>query len=218
MFKSNFVGSVEPITHPDVDYKVYFIHHTQRNKGVYRWEEIQKAYGETDEPIWSASLDGVPYVWISRAYPHDPRAFEADHPLDVKLGDHIHLWGYWLSSNHLSANDTLTVTLLWQSTKSLSADYHVFVHLQDAAGALVTQHDSVPLHGERPTWSWQEGEVLQDKHELFIEDGMLDGNYTLSVGMYDYPSGVRLPTTDLAGGRLTENRVILQEIRISSTD
>jgi hypothetical protein len=216
MFKSNFVGSVESITHPDIDYKVYFIHNTQRNKGVYRWEEIQKAYDEAGELVWSASFDGVPYVWISRAYPHDPQAFAVDHPSNVKLGDHIYLWGYWLSSSDLSANDTLTVTLLWQSTKRLSEDYHVFVHLQDADGALVVQHDSIPLYGERPTWSWQEDEVLQDAHALFIEDSMLDGNYTLSVGMYDYPSGARLPATDLAGNHLIENRVILQEIRITS--
>ena len=218
MFQGNFVGNVESIIDPDVDYKVYSVHYTRRQKRVYRWEEIQEAYDQADELVWSTSFDGVPYVWIARAYPHDPQAFEVDHPLDVKMGDHIHLWGYWLSSSDLSANDTLTVTLLWQSTEQLSTDHHVFVHLQDADGSLVTQHDGVPAYGERPTWSWQEDEVLEDRHALFIESNLPDGEYMLSVGMYDYPSGVRLPAIDLAGDRQKENRVILQEIRITSSE
>jgi hypothetical protein len=217
MFRSNFVGRVEPIAHSDVDYRVFSVHYTQRNEGAYRWGDLREARDQTDELIWSASFDGVPYVWVSRAYPHDPQMFDIDHPLNVELGESIRLLGYSLSSSEPTSGDPLTVTLFWQSTSELSADYHVFVHLQNEDGSLVAQHDGVPLYGERPTWSWQEAEVLQDEHRLLLDDALPDGRYTLSVGMYDYPSGIRLPAVEPGGRRLRENRIVLDEVEVASS-
>jgi len=218
MFRSNFVGRVESMGHPDVDYKVFSVHYTQRNEGAYRWSEVREAYNETNELVWSVSFDGVPYVWVSRAYPHDPQSFDMDHPLNVALGDSIRLWGYSLSSSELTSSETLTVTLFWQSTGVLSADYHVFVHLQGEDGALVAQHDGTPLYGERPTWGWQEAEVLQDGHTLPTDDSLPNGRYVLSVGMYDYPSGVRLPVVEPGGERLPDDRIVLQQVEIASSE
>jgi hypothetical protein len=216
MFQSNFVGEVAFLEHPDVDYRVFHVHYTQRNQATYRWREAREVYEQNDELVWSASFDGVPYVWITRAYPHDPEAFHIDHPLDVRLGSRIRLLGYRLSSSELRASDTLTLTLFWQSTGELSEDYHVFVHLQDGNDMLVAQHDGVPLYGERPTWSWQEAEVLQDEHRLFIDGSLPEGRYMLSVGMYDYPSGIRLPAVGPAGHDVAENRIVLQELEVAS--
>jgi hypothetical protein len=217
MFRSNFVGRVESMGHPDVDYRVFSVHYAQRNEGVYRWTEVKEAYDQTNELVWSVSFDGVPYVWVSRAYPHDPQAFEIDHPLNVALGDSIRLLGYSLSSSELTSSDTLTVTLFWQSTRELPASYHVFVHLQDEDGTLVAQHDGAPLYGERPTWSWQAAEVLQDEHRLPTDDSLPGGEYTLSVGMYDYPSGTRLPVVETGGHRLPDDRIVLQEVEVASS-
>lgn len=218
MFRSNFVGRVEPVGHPDVDYNVFSVHYTQRDEAVYRWAELQETYDQADELVWSVSFDGVPYVWVSRAYPHDPQAFAVDHPLNVSLGDSIRLLGYSLSSSELTSGDRLTVRLFWQSTRELSADYHVFVHLQGEGDTLVAQHDSAPLDGERPTWGWQEAEVLRDEHRLPTDDSLPDGEYVLSVGMYDYPSGVRLPVVNPDGERLPNDRIVLQEVEITSSE
>jgi hypothetical protein len=84
----------------------------------------------------------------------------------------------------------------------LPEDYHVFVHLQDENDMLVAQHDGVPMYGERPTWSWQEAEIIQDEHRLLVDGSLPEGRYTLSVGMYDYPSGIRLPVVGPAGHNL----------------
>jgi hypothetical protein len=218
MFRSNFVGRVEPMGHPEVDYNVFSVHYTQRDEAVCRWPELQETYDQTDELVWSVSFDGVPYVWVSRAYPHDPQAFDVGHLLNVALGDSIRLLGYSLSSSELTSGDTLTVTLFWQSTRELSVDYHVFVHLQGEDDTLVAQHDSAPLDGERPTWGWQEAEVLQDEHRLPTDDSLPDGEYVLSVGMYDYPSGVRLPVVNPDGERLPNDRIVLQEVEIASSE
>jgi len=215
MFRSNFVGHARSIGHPDADYHVFFINARQRKIGIDHWGGLWESCQQTG-PLWSVSFDGVPYVWICRAYPHDPEAFAIDDRVDAQFGDHIHLLGYRLSLSDLSAGDVLTVTLFWQSDGQLHEDYHVFVHLLDTDNLLAAQHDGVPVHRERPTWSWQDMEVLQDEHMLLTDVGLPGGTYTLSVGMYDYPTMVRLPAIGPAGERLPEDRIVLQEIRVNS--
>ncbi|RLC75624.1 MAG: hypothetical protein DRI81_11700 [Chloroflexi bacterium] len=136
------------------------------------------------------------------------------HRIEAQLGNHVHLRGYRLSSDELSAGDVLTVTLLWQSDSRLSAEYHIFAHLLDGGGQLAAQHDGAPGGGERPTWSWRNGEIIQDEHVLIADRDLPAGEYTLSVGMYDLSTGVRLPAVDSNGERLPENRILLQDIQV----
>ncbi len=143
---------------------------------------------------------------------------EGVHRLDVRQGDHVRLRGYRLSSGELMAGDTLTVTLLWQSDSRLSGGYHVFVHLLDAEGQLAAQHDGVPVEGERPTWSWWDGEVIQDEHLLVTDRDLPAGAYTLSVGMYDLSTGARLPAVGPAGARLINDSIPLQEIQVAGSN
>ena len=108
----------------------------------------------------------------------------------------------------------LTATLLWQSEARLAEDDHVFVHLLDENGQLVAQHDGVPVHGERPTWSWWDGEVIQDEHTITIDASLPNGTYVLSVGMYDYATGARLPASAPTGESLPSDSVELESIEI----
>ncbi len=214
MFGSNFSGRTRPIDRP-VDYRVFFINSVQREFliGLWEdsWEECQRR-----EPLWSASFDGVPYVWICPNYPYDPQAFDIEHRLGVQLGDHVELLGYESSSDQVTAGDTFTVTLFWQSDGRLVEDYHVFVHLLSMDGDMVAQQDSVPVSGARPTWSWRDAEVLRDEHTLVTDADLPPGTYTLSIGMYDYATSVRLPAVTPDGKHLPEDRVVLQEIRVIS--
>jgi hypothetical protein len=131
--------------------------------------------------------------------------------LDVQLGAHIYLRGYQLSASDLSAGNTLTVTLFWQSDSRLAEDYHVFVHLLNTEEQLVAQHDGVPVYGERPTWSWWDGEVIRDEYVLNIDPDLPAGAHTLSVGLYDSMTKVRLPMIMPAGDRLPDDRIVLPE-------
>ena len=106
------------------------------------------------------------------------------------------------------------MTLFWQSDSRLSEDYHTFVHLLDAEGRLVAQHDGVPVYGERPTWSWWDAEVIQDEHVLVTDSDLPTGTYTLFTGMYDFPTGIRLPAVGPTGERLPEDSVLLQDVRV----
>jgi hypothetical protein len=136
--------------------------------------------------------------------------------IDAHLGDHVSLRGYRVSTDSLSAGDTLTVTLFWQPDSRLAGDYHVFVHLLDTEGQTVTQHDGVPVYGERPTWSWVKGEVIRDRHTLNLDYDLPAGIYTLSIGLYDYITGDRLPAVSPSGERLAEDRIMLQDVHIVS--
>jgi hypothetical protein len=214
MFTSNFSGRTRPIDRP-VDYRVFFINDVQREFLLGLWEDPWETCQKTG-PLWSVSFDGVPYAWICPNYPYDPQAFDIEHRLGVQLGDHVDLLGYGLSSSRVQAGDTLTVTLFWQSDGRLIEDYHVFVHLLSMDGDMVAQQDGVPVRGAHPTWSWRDAEVFQDKYTLVTDADLPASTLTLSVGMYDYGTGVRLPAITPDGEYLPEDRVVLQEIQVMS--
>jgi len=210
-----FVGRSDGIELPEADYYVFTINSIQRRNRVEYWGEAWDACQEK-EPLWTISFDGVPYVWVYPAYQTDPEVFDVDHRLDVQLGDHVRLLGYDLASDDFSAGDTLTATLFWQSDGRVTEDYHVFVHLQDADGQMVAQDDGVPMQGARPTWDWRDREVLEDEHNLITDISLPGGAYTLSVGMYDHATGVRLSAIGPAGERFPDGRIVLRTVRKTS--
>jgi hypothetical protein len=214
LFERYFVGYTYPIGQSDADYWLFTVNLNQREHHIEHWGEYWEACQQM-EPLRSVSFDGVPYAWIYRAYPHEPEGFPIEQRLGVQLGDHIRLLGYRLSESGLSAGDTLTVTLFWQSDGRLAEDDHVFVHLLDTEGLLVAQHDGVPVRGERPTWSWRDTEVLQDEHVLITDVSLPGGTYALSVGMYDFMTGVRLPAVRPTSERVSEDRVLLGNVRVT---
>ena len=85
----------------------------------------------------------------------------------------------------------LRVVLLWKATDAGEHSYKVFVHLLDAQGHLVTQHDSLPAQGTLPTDVWVPGEYIVDPHPL---EGAAQGA-VLRVGLYDPATGQRVPVT-----------------------
>jgi hypothetical protein len=112
----------------------------------------------------------------------------------------IELNGYDLTGGELSPDDELSpgdslgLTLVWRSLAGdLLSRYNVFVHLVDGAGEIVTQSDSEPAGGLRPTTSWREGEVISDAHALNIPADIGPGEYTLWAGLYDPETSQRLP-------------------------
>lgn len=76
------------------------------------------------------------------------------------------------------------VTLLWAGLRPSERSYTVFVHLRDAGGAVIAQHDGIPAFGTRPTPTWDAGETLLDRHEMALPPGA-SGPATLVVGLYD---------------------------------
>ncbi len=94
-----------------------------------------------------------------------------------------------------AAGSALTIELKWQVDTPVSEDYHVFVHLLNAAGETVAQSDGQPAQWTRPTATWRAGETITDRHGLWLPAGTPAGDrreYQLQVGLYQPETGQRL--------------------------
>jgi hypothetical protein len=112
------------------------------------------------------------------------------------FGDEVMLVAYE-RQGPLRHGATVRLTLEWQGLRPMETNYTVFVHVVDEEGTIWAQGDTMPVAGERPTTSWESGEIVSDQHEMMIPlDGPREG-YVVEVGLYDAETGDRLP---LAGG------------------
>jgi uncharacterized membrane protein len=125
----------------------------------------------------------------------------------------IALLGYDLDPPEPGPGSTLHLTLYWQAQAEMEQDYTVFVHLLDAEGRLVAQHDGQPGGGSLPTSSWVEGEVIADEHPLDLDPNLMPGSYRLEVGLYLWPTMERLSVLDGAG-QVQGDKVVLGEVRV----
>jgi hypothetical protein len=92
-----------------------------------------------------------------------------------------------------SPGAALTIELRWQTTAPLDEDYHVFMHLTDAAEQVIAQADGQPGQWTRPTSGWAVGETIIDRYGLWLAAETPPGRYTLRVGLYRPADGRRLP-------------------------
>jgi len=100
---------------------------------------------------------------------------------------------------------TLAVTLVWRAADSPGLGYSAFVHLQDEAGRVWAQSDSVPADWTRPTTGWVAGEYITDTHRLALPADLRPGRYHLFAGLYDPETARRVPA--LGPGAAADNRV-----------
>ncbi len=119
-------------------------------------------------------------------------------PRIVNLKDEAMLLGYEIDQTWVSSG-LLFVTLYWRTEHGLVLPYKVFTHLQDSAGKLWSQTDTVPACATAPTSSWRVGEDVIDRHALFLPQTRPSGEYTIQLGLYETRTGLRLDILDKAG-------------------
>jgi len=149
---------------------------------------------------------------------------DVTHPLDLTLGDAVHLRGFDLIATAgrpavsaeegtgdvmLQPGDTLPLTLYWQADGPTDLDYTVFVHIVGPDGLPHGQVDAFPAGGAAPTSSWAPGQVVVDEIALPLATGAPAGRYHIAVGMYSAASGGRLPVTDAFGSALPDDQAVL---------
>ena len=143
--------------------------------------------------------------WRMRAAaPPSPPAYTANFRLDHD----IRLLGYDLEQQGPAV---WRLALYWQAERVPEVDYTVFVHLIDAQGNLVGQHDGPPRDGAYPISWWLPGEIVVDQHTVSLSEPR-SGPARLLVGMYDPATLIRLPARDGAGQRLPDDSVPLVEV------
>ncbi len=159
------------------------------------WQTAVAASGALGMAILAAA---VPFLWIAPVYAPPPLAAPAaalPNPVAKAVGAHVQLIGYIYDSGPLRPGDEFDITLYWRSDALLPVDYSVFVHLVDELDIVQAQSDSHPAQGSRPTSGWAAGDIVVDRHRLRLPAGLpAPGRLRVEVGMYEYASGVRLPT------------------------
>ncbi len=215
VFKREFSGRVISTIEPWVSYRVYDVNQIMRGLGDETWQEAWQADRET-EPLYTVSFDGVTYVWVYGDLPTKPAPDGPEFNDEYRLGDHIWLRKVRLNAATLQAGDTLTVVLYWETDGAVEEDLTVFTHLLSSEQELIAQHDSVPLSGIRPTYTWIEGELLEDTRFIYLDENLPPGDYKLSVGLYDSETIERLPAYATSGEVLPENRIVIGTINIEN--
>jgi hypothetical protein len=119
----------------------------------------------------------------------------------ARLGDHITLDGYTLSTPHVQPGDILQLDLFWRTDEPLSERYKVFVHVLDQNGQIVAQTDREPGGGRKPTTDWETNEEIIDRYGVLIPEGTRPGTYAIAIGLYNI-DGTRLPVS--AGGDMLD--------------
>jgi hypothetical protein len=133
----------------------------------------------------------------------------------TQFGQGISLQGFTLAENILRPGEPLTLTLFWQRNGPVSQDYHLFVHIVDDTDQLIAQLDGPPISRYYPTYEWAEGLLLPDPHIIEIGPDVPPGTYRLIVGMYEWPSLVRIPAFRTDGSRWPDDRILLTELTLS---
>jgi len=88
----------------------------------------------------------------------------------------------------------LQLTCHWTADRTPGRDLKVFVHLYDADGTLIAQHDAEPARGTAPLSGWPPGTFVSDDHLLEPLPGAVNpAGWTIGIGLYDPLTGQRAP-------------------------
>jgi hypothetical protein len=121
------------------------------------------------------------------------------------------------ASGEFAPGGAVDVTLYWEAEGDMGGateTYFVFVHLLDADGLLVAQHDGPAVGGRYPPAAWIPGEPVPDSHTLFLDPALPAGTYTLQAGVYTWPTFERLPAWDAEGEALADRVIMLGALEI----
>lgn len=158
--------------------------------GQLTWQEGHLLF-TPPEPVFELP-DGVSKLTASFAQPDS--------------GGVIGLAGYDLDHE----DDKLNLTLYWSADNLAQEDLYHFVHVEDASGVIVAQHDGMPRHNTYPTSQWLTGEIVADEVEIDL-DQLARGEYTVYVGLYHLRNGqaIRAQIADSGGLPVTNSRLAL---------
>jgi len=110
------------------------------------------------------------------------------HPLIANYQSLIELIGCDLAAD--------SITLYWRALKETDTDYTTFVHVLDADGNIIAQHDSQPRGGSYPTSMWAQGEYIADTIRIPT------AGRAIEIGWYVAETGERLTTTEGDAARI----------------
>jgi uncharacterized membrane protein len=87
-----------------------------------------------------------------------------EHPLDLLFGKGMACRGY----DVVRTGDSLRLTLYWERTGGISADFRRNVELLDSSGRVLAENGELELTRTLPTQKWQDGQQVRDEVELAV--------------------------------------------------
>jgi hypothetical protein len=114
------------------------------------------------------------------------------HAVQANLADQLGVIGYEIKPERPTPGGELVVNVHWLALAAMPKVYTGFLHLVGPDGRLITQDDHELGRGFYRTLCWQPGEVVREKYTLALPKEISAGEYTLRVGVYDFPSLERL--------------------------
>ena len=145
---------------------------------------------------------------LLKTYPVDPnfrgpdmvvlRLYPMQYQTDQLLGP-VRLVGYDINSTELQAGEDIVLRHYWRADHPTSTAHHVYNHLLDAAGEIVSQTDYVPLwDSRRDTTSWDDPDeiMLGRNFTLNLPIDLPPGAYQLISGFYDPLTWQRLSSPE----------------------
>lgn len=103
--------------------------------------------------------------------------------------------------SHVSAGQTLTVSLTYEMWRNNGKNAKVFAHALDASGKPITQDDHAPARGFYPTDFWQPGECVTEQFVLPVPQNA-PATLRISTGFYESGTGARF-AVDKGGDTFT---------------
>jgi hypothetical protein len=151
-----------------------------------------------------------PYLLAFTAFPRKFAEPEQTEVIHATWDEVIALSGYELLGTE--SKDILEVTLDWKALQRMDTSFTNFLHLVDPeSGQIVAQADVIPRGWSYPTNWWEQGELVEDTIQLYLES-VPSGEYELYVGWYDIENGERLPVSSKSGELMPDKRVFLARI------
>ncbi len=136
-------------------------------------------------------------------------------PTAANFGGQIVLDAYEIPRLQYRAGETVSLTFFWKAIDVPTDDYNLFVHLTTPQGGIVSQIESPPQAGVRPTKSWAVGDIIVDPYQLPIPGSTASGEYQIRIGFDNPASGARLPILEAGRGQQDNlGALILRSIQI----
>ena len=86
----------------------------------------------------------------------------------VQFDNGIELLHATLSTNRISSNADVRISLYWRANQPMSQNYHLVVDARDDENRMIDQINGLPFGGRLPTTRWAAGGVFQDDYTLHI--------------------------------------------------
>jgi len=129
-----------------------------------------------------------PTIWIFERWSAAP--VEPSIVSELTFANKIRLLGCDWETKRTDSGNELDLTLYWQAILPIDEDYEMLLKVVNGAYKVWGQQEGHPVRGVFPTYTWQEGQIIQDQREIKVLSGTPPGVYHVEVILYDLRNGV----------------------------